>query len=110
MLCLPQYEEEWHVVSLGSGEWIYILTYMCRRRELRFPKAGWQVDAAVLKLHSRRVTCLEFHPTRDNLVLSGDKHGQVRKCTRQSYARHLSIKALSARRLQVVIMCDEGVQ
>ncbi|KAK9810883.1 hypothetical protein WJX73_005316 [Symbiochloris irregularis] len=37
----------------------------------------WQVDAAVLRLHSRRCTCLEFHPTQDKLVLSGDKKGQV---------------------------------
>jgi len=37
----------------------------------------WQVDTAVLRLHSRRCTCLEFHPTRDNIVLSGDKKGQV---------------------------------
>ncbi|KAL4435880.1 hypothetical protein ABPG77_000642 [Micractinium sp. CCAP 211/92] len=37
----------------------------------------WQVDAAVLKLHSRRTTCLEFHPTLDHLVLSGDKKGQI---------------------------------
>lgn len=42
-----------------------------------FLQAQWQVDAAVLKLHSRRCTCLEFHPTRDNIVLSGDKKGQV---------------------------------
>lgn len=37
----------------------------------------WQVDTAVLRLHSRRCTSLEFHPTRDNIVLSGDKKGQV---------------------------------
>ena len=28
------------------------------------PVKRWQVDAAVLKLHSRRCTCLEFHPTQ----------------------------------------------
>lgn len=27
------------------------------------PATQWQVDAAVLRLHSRRTTCLEFHPT-----------------------------------------------
>lgn len=37
----------------------------------------WLVDAAVLKLHSRRCTCLEFHPTKDNIIVSGDKKGQV---------------------------------
>jgi len=42
------------------------------------PNPGrWNVDAAVLKLHARRTTCLEFHPTKDNIVLSGDKHGQI---------------------------------
>ena len=51
----------------------------CRLREVPFQQqqSQWQVDAAVLRLHSRRVTCLEFHPTKDNLVLSGDKKGQV---------------------------------
>ena len=28
------------------------------------PVSRWQVDAAVLKLHSRRCTALEFHPTK----------------------------------------------
>ena len=38
----------------------------------------WQVDAAVLRLHSRRCTCLAFHPTKDSLVLSGAlKTGRV---------------------------------
>jgi DNA damage-binding protein 2 len=42
------------------------------------PNPGrYVVDAAVLKLHARRTTCLEFHPTKDNIVLSGDKHGQI---------------------------------
>ncbi|KAK9845886.1 hypothetical protein WJX81_005132 [Elliptochloris bilobata] len=48
-----------------------------RRREVQLEPKRWQVDAAVLRLHSRRCTCLEFHPTKDNLVLSGDKKGQV---------------------------------
>ena len=43
----------------------------------QLPPGRWQIQSAVLKLHARRVTCLEFHPTLDNLVLSGDKHGQV---------------------------------
>jgi DNA damage-binding protein 2 len=37
----------------------------------------WEIRSAVLKLHSRRVTCLEFHPTNDKIVLSGDKRGQI---------------------------------
>ena len=42
----------------------------CSRRACRPPPVQaltskeWQVDAAVLKLHSRRCTCLEFHPTQ----------------------------------------------
>eukprot|EP00249_Psilotum_nudum_P011683 c23318_g1_i1 orf=119-1795(+) len=35
------------------------------------------VDCAIIKLHSRRVTYIEFHPTKDNLLISGDKKGQV---------------------------------
>ena len=50
---------------------------LCRPQEHPHHKLRWHVDAAVLKLHSRRCTCLEFHPTKDNLVLSGDKKGQV---------------------------------
>lgn len=36
-----------------------------------------QVNCAVIRYHSRRVTCLEFHPTNDNILLSGDKKGQL---------------------------------
>lgn len=36
----------------------------CRKREPQMEKVDWLVDAAVLKLHSRRCTCLEFHPTK----------------------------------------------
>lgn len=50
-----------------------------RRREVRLPLPEWQIDAAVLKLHARRCTCLQFHPSSDNLVISGDKAGQVCK-------------------------------
>ncbi|GLJ21497.1 hypothetical protein SUGI_0397090 [Cryptomeria japonica] len=35
-----------------------------------------QVDCAI-KLHSRRVTCLEFHPTKNNILISGDKKGEI---------------------------------
>lgn len=37
----------------------------------------WRVTAAVLKLHNRRVTCLDFCPARPSLIVSGDKRGQV---------------------------------
>ncbi|KAL5748072.1 hypothetical protein ACOSQ2_025369 [Xanthoceras sorbifolium] len=36
-----------------------------------------QVTCGVIRYHSRRVTCLEFHPTKNNILLSGDKKGQV---------------------------------
>ncbi|KAJ7526860.1 hypothetical protein O6H91_16G025800 [Diphasiastrum complanatum] len=36
-----------------------------------------RVDCAIIKLHSRRVTSLEFHPTKDNILISGDKKGQI---------------------------------
>ncbi|KAL9238694.1 hypothetical protein vseg_013083 [Gypsophila vaccaria] len=36
-----------------------------------------QVTCGVIRYHSRRVTCLEFHPTNDNILLSGDKKGQL---------------------------------
>ncbi|WOL16542.1 protein DAMAGED DNA-BINDING 2 [Canna indica] len=36
-----------------------------------------QVDCGLIRFHSRRVTCLEFHPTKSNILLSGDKKGQI---------------------------------
>jgi hypothetical protein len=36
-----------------------------------------QVDAAILKLHTRRVTSLAFHHTSDAHVISGDKKGGI---------------------------------
>ena len=41
------------------------------------PPPLWRVSAAVLKLHSRRVTAMEFHPAKSNLIVSGDKKGQL---------------------------------
>lgn len=32
-----------------------------------------RVSCAVIRYHSRRVTCLEFHPTKNDVLLSGDK-------------------------------------
>ena len=37
---------------------------LCRKREVHLEQPSWQVDAAVLKLHSRRCLCLDFHPTK----------------------------------------------
>lgn len=36
-----------------------------------------QVDCGIVRFHSRRVTCLEFHPTKDHVLISGDKKGQI---------------------------------
>ncbi|KAJ6844536.1 putative protein DAMAGED DNA-BINDING 2 [Iris pallida] len=36
-----------------------------------------QVDCGLIRFHSRRITSLEFHPTQDNVLLSGDKKGQL---------------------------------
>lgn len=36
-----------------------------------------QVHCAAIRYHSRRITCLEFHPTNNNILLSGDKKGQL---------------------------------
>ncbi|XXG66429.1 hypothetical protein AAC387_Pa05g3910 [Persea americana] len=36
-----------------------------------------QVDCAIIRFHSRRITCLEFHPTNNHVLLSGDKKGQL---------------------------------
>ncbi|KAK9080190.1 hypothetical protein SSX86_001865 [Deinandra increscens subsp. villosa] len=36
-----------------------------------------EVNCAVIRYHSRRVTCLEFHPTNNNILLSDDKKGQL---------------------------------
>lgn len=42
------------------------------------PQLGeYAIDAAVLKLHARRTTALEFPKQHPSLVLSGDKKGQI---------------------------------
>ncbi|KAK3160311.1 hypothetical protein QOZ80_1BG0057820 [Eleusine coracana subsp. coracana] len=34
-----------------------------------------QLECGNIKFHQRRVTCLEFHPTKNSVLLSGDKKG-----------------------------------
>lgn len=67
--------------DVSTGSIIQHLIKRERQGHIKYslaPNPGkWNVDAAVLKLHARRTTCLEFHPTKDNIVLSGDKHGQI---------------------------------
>ncbi|KMZ60778.1 putative DNA damage-binding protein [Zostera marina] len=36
-----------------------------------------QVDRVLIRFHSRRITCLEFHPSKNGVLLSGDKKGQL---------------------------------
>ncbi|KAJ3693722.1 hypothetical protein LUZ60_009202 [Juncus effusus] len=36
-----------------------------------------QLECGNIRFHSRRITYLEFHPTNNNILLSGDKKGQV---------------------------------
>ncbi|XP_020570842.1 DNA damage-binding protein 2-like [Phalaenopsis equestris] len=36
-----------------------------------------KLDRGIIKFHSRRVTSLEFHPTRNSVLISGDKKGQI---------------------------------
>lgn len=57
---------------------------MLRKRErdgkarcVELPKSEWKVDCAILRLHHRRCQSLEFHPTKDAIVVSGDKSGEL---------------------------------
>ncbi|KAF3333661.1 protein DAMAGED DNA-BINDING 2 [Carex littledalei] len=36
-----------------------------------------QLECGNVRFHARRITCLEFHPTNDNVILSGDKKGAL---------------------------------
>ncbi|XP_002979996.2 DNA damage-binding protein 2 [Selaginella moellendorffii] len=64
--------------SVGVADFIYE-RQLGRHRSMVRPRLPIpnKVECGILKLHSRRVTCLEFHPTNDKLVISGDKKGQV---------------------------------
>ena len=42
---------------------------------LHRPVVPNEIETAVLALHMRRVNVLEFHPVRDDVLLSGDKVG-----------------------------------
>lgn len=68
---------DWNCACCGSRG-LLMCSCLCRVQEVPVQSGvRWQVDAAVLRLHARRVTTLEFHPTLDHIVLSGDKKGQV---------------------------------
>lgn len=62
----------------NSLEYVFERQLRCRVAAIRpafvIPN---EVNCAVIRYHSRRITCLEFHPTRNNILLSGDKKGQL---------------------------------
>ncbi|CAI5987279.1 unnamed protein product [Closterium sp. NIES-64] len=70
------------------------------------------VEAAVIALHMRRITVLEFHAVRDDVLLSGDKRGHIglwnyereRDTTVHQSAHQYQISALRHRPT-----CDEVV-
>ncbi|CAI7913055.1 unnamed protein product [Closterium sp. NIES-54] len=70
------------------------------------------VEAAVIALHMRRITVLEFHAVRDDVLLSGDKRGHIglwnyereRDTTVHQSAHQYQISALRHRPA-----CDEVV-
>lgn len=49
----------------------------CRPRNIPRRPHDWKIRSACLKLHSRRVTALDFPPGSVNLVCSADKKGLV---------------------------------
>ncbi|KAL8525754.1 hypothetical protein ACS0TY_015116 [Phlomoides rotata] len=64
--------------SHSSLEYVFGRQLRCRKYTIKpafvIPN---KVNCAVIRYHSRRITCLEFHPTRNNIILSGDKKGQL---------------------------------
>lgn len=64
--------------TLNSFEYVHVRQYQPNipkiKPEFVIPN---EVDCGAIKYHSRRVTCLEFHPKSNNILLSGDKKGQV---------------------------------
>ncbi|KAK9124482.1 hypothetical protein Sjap_014084 [Stephania japonica] len=63
-----------------------------------------QVDCAVIRYHSRRITCLEFHPTNNNILLSGDK-----VCVTQFFAFNVACSYDIAYDLEIGIIGQLGV-
>lgn len=49
----------------------------CRPRNIPRRPHDWKIRSACLKLHSRRVTALDFPPGSVNLVCSADKKGRI---------------------------------
>ena len=49
---------------------------LASQASLHRPVVPNEIETAVLALHMRRVNVLEFHPVRDDVLLSGDKVGE----------------------------------
>jgi len=90
--------------------WLRALTCAARRRrEVQLEPKRWQVDAAVLRLHSRRCTCLEFHPSKDNLVLSGAPPRRARSLAgRPRSAGPAGLRGRPLTRLQAPLCATPG--
>ncbi|KAL6577124.1 DNA damage-binding protein 2 [Orobanche minor] len=67
-----------HKSTHSSVEYVFERQIRCRALAIKpafvIPN---KVNCAVIRYHSRRITCLEFHPTRNNILISGDKKGQL---------------------------------
>lgn len=64
--------------ALGLLDFVHERQFRSHVPTVHLPQAiPNKVDSAIIRLHSRRVTYLEFHPTKDNILISGDKRGQV---------------------------------
>ena len=68
-----------------------------------FVRTGWQVDAAILRLHSRRVTNVEFVPDKPWLVVSVRMH--ARPCARSVLRGFLAAWIRVAPSCLVILAC-----
>lgn len=60
---------------------------------LQTKQVSLQVGRAILRLHLRRVTALEFHPQQPQWVLSGDKRGILALWNFENNQYHVNSKA-----------------
>eukprot|EP00891_Asterochloris_glomerata_P004616 jgi/Astpho2/4616/Aster-00190 len=103
MTCPHRIRQDHNFAASSGGKETLLSTLLERESNGRVQEVPvqsgvrWQVDAAVLRLHARRVTTLEFHPTLDHIVLSGDKKGQVavwdhaKVCERTVFNMHMAL-------------------
>lgn len=48
-----------------------------KQRSIKHPESKWTVDCAITRLHHRRCQSIQFHPAKDDIVVSGDKSGEL---------------------------------